>query len=215
MEEEEEEEDTESNFNNVATDTSFYSPVAINAQKKYTNVSQERRLALGILEETIKQFKVWTIQSTIKNSAQNDSEEHVDTINDSDEQVDAINNSEELVDAGRDPKRDKSSNLKVDTYTNSGKFPQSLLKSRFVPEIIQGKIGPINQLFTEDVTGIQDILARNRRCSQRQASLTRCAVARTFPNSREGKPHRQGRLHATGRQLWYSDRQVECTKPKF
>ena len=45
----EEEEDAKINFNNVTTDTSFKCPVAINAQKKDTNVSYERRLASVIL----------------------------------------------------------------------------------------------------------------------------------------------------------------------
>ena len=38
----EEEKDAKINVNNVTTDTLFRSPVAINAQKKDTNVSYER-----------------------------------------------------------------------------------------------------------------------------------------------------------------------------
>ena len=65
---EEEEEEIKSNVNNIIAETSFQSPVAMNAQKKYANTSYERRLASGILEETIKEFKGCTIQSTIKDS---------------------------------------------------------------------------------------------------------------------------------------------------
>ena len=72
-------------------DTSFQSPIAMKAQKKDANMSLERRLALGILAETIKNFKECTIQSTINNSIYYESDEQVDEINDSDEQVDARN----------------------------------------------------------------------------------------------------------------------------
>ena len=51
---EDEEKDAERNVNNVTTYTSFQSPVTINAQKKYANVAYERRIASGILAETIK-----------------------------------------------------------------------------------------------------------------------------------------------------------------
>ena len=50
----EEEEDAKSNVNHVTTDTLFHYPVAINAQKKDTNVSYERRIASDILAERIK-----------------------------------------------------------------------------------------------------------------------------------------------------------------
>ena len=72
-------------------DTSFQSPDAINAQKEDTNVSYKRRLSSGILAEMIKQFKGCTIQSTINDSAQYDSDKQVEAINDSDKKVDAIN----------------------------------------------------------------------------------------------------------------------------
>ena len=49
-----EEEDSKSNAKNINTDTLFQSPVAINAQKKDTNVSYERQLNSSILAETIK-----------------------------------------------------------------------------------------------------------------------------------------------------------------
>ena len=62
------EEKIESNVNKIKTDTSFQSPVAMNALNKDANMSLERRLASGILSETIKNFKGCTIQSTINNS---------------------------------------------------------------------------------------------------------------------------------------------------
>ena len=72
-------------------DTTFQSPVAMNAQKKDANMSLERRLASGILSETIKNIKGCTIQSTINYSVYYDSDEQVDEINDSKEQVDVRN----------------------------------------------------------------------------------------------------------------------------
>ena len=51
---EQEEKDAKINFNNVTTDTSFQSPITINAKKKDTNVSYERQIASVILSETIK-----------------------------------------------------------------------------------------------------------------------------------------------------------------
>ena len=51
---EEEEKDAKRNVNNITTDNLFQSPVTINAQKKDANVTYERRIASGILAETIK-----------------------------------------------------------------------------------------------------------------------------------------------------------------
>ena len=110
---EEEEEDYESNVNNVTIDTSFQSPVAINAQNKYTNMPYERRLASGILAKTIKEFKGCTIQSTISDSAQYDSDKQVEAINDSEKKVDAINDSDKQVYAIND------SDKQVNSINNS------------------------------------------------------------------------------------------------
>ena len=49
-----EEKDAKRNVNNVTTDTLFYSPVTVNKQNKYANVTYERQIYLGILAETIK-----------------------------------------------------------------------------------------------------------------------------------------------------------------
>ena len=77
---EEEEEEIESNINNIIMDTSFRSPIAINAQKRDANVALERRLSLGILAETIKISKGCTIQSTINDSVYYEPDEQVDEI---------------------------------------------------------------------------------------------------------------------------------------
>ena len=75
---EEEEEDAQNNVNNVTTDTSFQSPVAMNVQNKDANMSYERQLASGILAETIKNFKGCTIQSKINGSVYYESDGQVE-----------------------------------------------------------------------------------------------------------------------------------------
>ena len=82
-------------------------------------MTYERRIVSGILAETIKEFKVCTIQSTISNSAHYDYGEQVDT----------INYSKELVDSVCNPKRDLSSDQKVATYATNGNFPHKLWRS--------------------------------------------------------------------------------------
>ena len=59
---EEEEKYAKRNVNNVTTFTLFQSPIAINAQNKDANVKNERKIASGIHEKTIKEFKGCTIQ---------------------------------------------------------------------------------------------------------------------------------------------------------
>ena len=66
-------------------DNFIQSPVTINAQNKDANVIYERKIASGILAETIKEFKGCTIQSKISDSAHYDSDEQVDAKNDSEE----------------------------------------------------------------------------------------------------------------------------------
>ena len=55
---------------------------------------------------------------------------------------------------GSDPKSDPSNNPKVATHITNGKYTQKLLINPTIPVIIV----PINQLVTDNVTGIQDIL---------------------------------------------------------
>ena len=160
---EDEEKYAERNINNVTTDTSFQSPVTINAQKKYANVTYEGQIASGILAETIKYFKGCRIQSTISDSTHSNSDEQVDAISDSEEQVYAISDYEEMVDAASDPKSDTSRNPKVATHTTNGNLAQKLLKNWFVPKIIQGKIRLIDQLVMEDVPVIRETLGARQK----------------------------------------------------
>ena len=51
---EEEERDAKCNTNSVTMDTLFQSHVTINTQRKDENMTNERRIALDILKETIK-----------------------------------------------------------------------------------------------------------------------------------------------------------------
>ena len=55
-------------------------------------MTNERQIASSILAETIKEFKGYTIQSTISDSEHSDSEEQVDTISNPKELVDAVSN---------------------------------------------------------------------------------------------------------------------------
>ena len=56
------------NFKNVITDTLFQSPVTVNAQNKYDNVTYDMKIALGILAEIIKEFKGCSIKLIINYS---------------------------------------------------------------------------------------------------------------------------------------------------
>ena len=59
---EQEEEEIEGNINNITWDTSFQSPITKNVQNKDAYWSLERRLAAGLMEEMVKEFKGCTIQ---------------------------------------------------------------------------------------------------------------------------------------------------------
>ena len=96
---EEEEKYAKRKFSNITMDTLFRSPVPIILQKKDENVKNERQIASYIRAETMKEFKGFTIQSTIRDYSHRDSKELVD----------AVSDSEELVDAVSDPKSDTSS----------------------------------------------------------------------------------------------------------
>ena len=107
------------------------------------NVSNERRISSGIHAGKIKEFKGFTIQSKIRNSAHFNSRELVDVVRDY----------EELVDAVRDPKSDAL----VDTCTSGGNkrdyatdttnvnSPHKLLANREILAIIQCVIPPVHQ----------------------------------------------------------------------
>ena len=84
----------------------------MHVQKKDANGSLEIRLASGVLEKIVKEFKWFTIQSDEQVVTTIDSEEHVDARNwlgnDPAEQVDELSDSKRLVVDESDPKRDLS-----------------------------------------------------------------------------------------------------------
>ena len=90
---EEEEKDAECNVDNVTMDTLFQSPISINAQKKDANMTNERRIAADIHAETMKEFKGFSIQSTISDYSRSNSEELVYAVSDSMQLVEAAINS--------------------------------------------------------------------------------------------------------------------------
>ena len=99
-----------------------------------------------------------TIQSTIRDSAHSNSNEQVIAMSDSEEPVYTISDSKELADPVSDSKSDPSRDPKVATHTTNGYFAKKILKNRFVPKIIQGKICLIEQLVMEDVPGVRETL---------------------------------------------------------
>ena len=102
----------EDNVNNITMDTLFHSPLTINVQNKYANVTSERRIAADIHAESIENFMGFMIQSTISNSEHSNSEELFD----------AVSDSEELVDAISDPERDSSCDPKVASHATNRHF---------------------------------------------------------------------------------------------
>ena len=108
----------------------------MNVQKKDANWSLERRLAAGVLEEMVKEFKGCTIQLDEQVDKISDSEEHVDTRNwlrnDFAEQFDAISDSKKLVVDESDSKSDPSvathtTNVDLDTATTNLISTQKML----------------------------------------------------------------------------------------
>ena len=129
---EEEERRVEHNFNNVTMDNICQSPITTNTRRRNTNIPNERRVSLDILEERIKVFNGLALHSTINNSAYYDSDEY---------------------DAESDPKIDQlvsthTSNVKkrkvAYTDPNNRNYPHNLLINRLIPEIVPVIIPPIN-----------------------------------------------------------------------
>ena len=110
----------------------------MNVQNRDTNMSYERSLASGILAETIKIFKGYTIQSTINDSVYYESDKHVNKINDSEEQVDTRNwlkdNYEEKVDQIND------SDKQVDALSDSEKLVVERSNPKAIQAAIQSKL---------------------------------------------------------------------------
>ena len=201
----------------------------MNSQKKDANMSLYRRLASGVLSETIKSFKGCTIQSTIKysiyyyfdeqvdkindseeqvdarNWLRNDSAEQVDQINDSDKYVDAISDPKKLVDAGSDPKSNPSSDTKVATHTTNGKFTQKKLISRFVTKITPVVIRTVKPLVTANAVDVQEILIPHQTVFLK-AIVTDTAHSCARILRTPGKVSRTGRENSMPRDVKYNEK---------
>ena len=97
------------------------SPVTTNIQGKIANVPNERQISSNIMEETIKGFKVLTLDSTINDSAYYHLEED-----------DAEN------DPNSDPKvathtNDRKKRKVTDTDTTNRNYPHKLLINQIIP----------------------------------------------------------------------------------
>ena len=80
---------------------------------------------------------------------------------------------------------------------------------RLIPNIIPGKILPIDQDIAEYVAGIKDTLDARETVLSKEIVLDAArSGARTLWNHKEGKQDRQGRHHATGRKHRCSGCQV-------
>ena len=121
---EEEESDAKCNANNVTIDSFCQSPVMTNTQGNIENVPNERQISPEILAETIKGFKVLTLQSTINNSSFYRSEE---------DYTESDPNSDLKVDTHTS---DRKKRKVTDTETTNGNSPHKSLINRLIPEII-------------------------------------------------------------------------------
>ena len=133
----------------------------MNARKKDTIFSLERRLAAGVLAEIDENFKGYTIQSDEQVDRIIDSEEHVDTrswlINDSAKQVDAISDSKKLVVDGIDPKSDP----RVATHATNGISATHIIngiptQKLLINPTIQVLVGLITPLVIAGVVGARE-----------------------------------------------------------
>ena len=158
----------------------------ISPSKEDKSVTNERQIASDILKETIKYFHGVMIQSTIRNSAYYDSEEH---------------------DAVSDPKSDSlvatstsnGNKRKItDTDTTNGNSPHRLISNQIIPKIIPGAIYPIDQTIMEYVAGIVETLdAHQTVISKEIVTDVAHSGARIFRTPREVR--RTGRDGTTPR----------------
>ena len=118
---EEEECNDKNNNNNMNMDTFWKSPVTNNTQIKNKNVTNERRIYLVVLAETIKVFKGLTLQSKINNSAYYNSDEDDAESDTKSNQLVATHTS--------DGKKRKI----ADINTTNGNYPHILLINRIIP----------------------------------------------------------------------------------
>ena len=136
---EEEERDAGRNTNNVTMDTFSQPPVPINTQRKIANVPNERQIASKIMSETIKRFKVLTVQSKINDSEYYNSDE--------DDAESDPNSGPKVANQTSDGKKINV----TDTDTNNRNYSQKLLINGLIPEITAGVIPPINNITADGV----------------------------------------------------------------
>ena len=113
-------------------DTFWKSPVTTNTQRTIANVTNERRISLDIMAETIKVFKGFTVWSTINDSSNYNSEEDDAEINPKSDKLVTTHTS--------DGKKIKL----TDTGTTNWNSPRKLLINPFIPEIIPVIVLPID-----------------------------------------------------------------------
>ena len=122
-------EDKERNINNGTTETLIRPPVTTNAPREKTDIANERQFY----------SEIWTLQSTINDSADDHSNKNV---------------------AERDPETDPlvathTSDGKerkiTDTDTTKGNYPHKLLTNREIQAFIAGVIPPIHQTTVDGV----------------------------------------------------------------
>ena len=122
-------------------DTFSHSPAKTNSQRNIANVPNERQISLGIMTETIKEFKGLTLQSKIN--------DYVYYISDEDDAESDPNSNPKVATHTSDRNKRKF----TDTDTTNGIYPHTLLINRLIPEIITVSIPPIEQMIAEDTTG--------------------------------------------------------------
>ena len=109
------------------------SPVTTNTQGEIANVTNDRRSSSDILVEMIKGFNIFTIQSTINDSAYYHSEE--------DDAESDLNSDQKLATHTSDGKKRRVS----DTDTNNIYSPHRSLINWVFPEIIPFFIPPVDR----------------------------------------------------------------------
>ena len=123
-------------------DTFIRSPFTTNTPRKKANVPNERQTSSDSLAETIKLFKILTLQSTINDCTDYHSDENDDESDPKSDQVAAIRTS------------DIRKRKVTDTDTTNIHSPHKLFINRIIPEIIPVVIPSINQTTTGGVATI-------------------------------------------------------------
>ena len=157
-------------------DTFCQSPVTTNKQGNTANVPNEKQISSDILEETIKGFKILTLQSTINDSAYNNSEEDdTESYPNSDPKV-ATHTSE-------------GNKIKfTDTETTNGNYPHKSLINRLIPEIILFIIPQIDQKIADGVMASGETLYARRTIPSKEIVMDAVRSAAHFPDSCGRKP---------------------------